>query len=151
MLSYNKLRSATLILFTLSSALFLQGCNEDKLEVNAIGILDGTIMDFTSEVNLSGAVLTTNPPTVSVASDSAGYFIFKTIDVGDYSLIARKNGYVSESVAVSVQNNKSTTVVVLMERSSEYNDPPEFSGSFFPGNGENNQAVSAEHRKVPTD
>ena len=141
MLRYNKIRSAVLILYTLSFALFFQGCNEDKLEVNATGILDGTVMDFTSEVNLSGAVLTTNPPSVSVASDSTGYFIFKTIDIGDYNLIAKKNGYVSESVAVSVQQNISTTIVVLMERSSEYNDPPVFSGSFTPSNSQNNQLV----------
>ncbi|MCK5691578.1 MAG: PD40 domain-containing protein [Bacteroidales bacterium] len=131
-----------MILFTLSCAFFLQGCKEDKLDDFATGILDGTVMDFTSEVNLSGAILTTNPPTVSVASDSVGYFIFKTIDVGDYNLIAKKNGYVSESVAVSVQQNKTTTVVVLMERSSEYNNPPEFTGSFTPGNGETNQEVN---------
>ncbi|MCK5066001.1 MAG: carboxypeptidase-like regulatory domain-containing protein [Bacteroidales bacterium] len=103
--------------------------------------MDGSVLDFTSELNLSGAVLTTNPPTVSVVSDSAGYFIFKTIDVGDYNLIARKNGYVSESVAVSVQKDKSTTVVVLMERSSVYNDPPVFTGSFTPGVEQTNQPV----------
>lgn len=138
----NKLRSAILILFTLSTALFFQGCKEEKLEVDAIGILDGTVLDFTSEENLSGAVLTTSPATVSVASDSAGYFVFKTINVGDYNLIAKKNGYVSESVAVSVQKDKTTTVVVLMERSSDYNDPPEFSGSFTPDNGETDLPVN---------
>ena len=145
------MRSAILILLTLSIALFLQGCKEDKLEVYATGILDGTIMDFTSEENLSGAVLTTNPPTVSVASDSTGYFVFKTIDVGDYTLIAKKNGYVSESVAVSVQQKKSTTIVVLMERSSEYNDPPEFSGSFTPGNSQTNQLVDLTLSWTATD
>jgi len=137
-----KLRSAILILFTLFLAAFFQGCSEDKLDVDAIGILDGTVMDFTSEVNLSGAVLTTNPPTVSVASDSAGYFIFKTIEVGDYNLIAQKNGYVSESVSVSVQKDKTTTVVVLMERSSDYNNPPEFSGSFIPTNSQTDLPVN---------
>jgi len=103
---FNKLLSAILILFTLTIALILGGCNEDKLDINAIGVLDGTVMDFSSEINLSGAVLTTNPPSVSVASDSAGYFEFKTIEVGDYNLIAKKNGYVSESVSVSVSKIK---------------------------------------------
>ena len=139
---FNKLQYAILILFTLTIVLLLGGCNEDKLDINAIGILDGTVMDFSSEINLSGAVLTTNPPTVSVASDSSGYFEFKTIEVGDYNLIAKKNGYVSESVSVSVQQDKTTTVVVLMERSSEYNDPPVFSGTFSPTNGDINQAVN---------
>lgn len=139
---YIKLQSAVLLLFTLATTLFFRGCNEDKLEINATGILDGTVLDFTSDVNLSGAVLTTNPPTVSVASDSAGYFIFKTIDVGDYNLIAKKNGYISESVAVSVQKDKTTTVVVLMDRSSVYNDPPEFSGLFTPSNSLSDQPVN---------
>ena len=137
----NNLRSSILLLPTLFLALCFQGCNEDKLEVFATGILDGNIIDFISKVDIDGAILTTNPPTVSVASDSAGYFIFKTIDVGDYVLIAQKNGYVSESVSVSVQQDKSTTVVVLMERSSEYNDPPYFTGTFKPANGETNQLV----------
>jgi TolB protein len=151
MYPYCKLRYANRILYFLVLALFLQGCNEDKLDVNATGILDGSVMDFTSDESLSGAVLTTNPPTISVASDSAGYFIFKTIDVGDYNLIAKKNGYVSESVAVSVKKDRSTTVVVLMERSSEYNDPPEFTGSFNPGNGETQLPVNLTLSWTATD
>ena len=114
-----RLKTSLLLGCTLILSIFLLGCSEDKLNVYETGILDGTILDFTSELNLSGAILTTNPPTVSVASDSAGYFIFKTIDVGEYNLIARKNGYVSESVSLSVQKDKTTTVVILMERSSE--------------------------------
>jgi TolB protein len=138
---YIHLRSTILLLLTLSFVLCFQGCKEDKLEVYATGILDGNIKDFTSETDIEGAILTTNPPTVSVASDSVGYFIFKTIDVGDYNLIAKKKGYVSESVSVSVQADKSTTVVLLMERSSEYNEPPEFTGHFNPANGETGQMV----------
>lgn len=138
---FNYWRSSIIILYSLVILFTLNSCNEDKLDVYATGVLDGTVMDFTSEVNLSGAILTTNPPTVSVASDSNGYFIFKTIDVGDYNLIARKNGFVSESVSLSVQTDKTTSVVVLLERSSEYNDPPEFTEPFTPANGQTNQFV----------
>ena len=41
-----------LTLVSVSFALFFRGCNEDKLEINATGILDGTVMDFTSELFL---------------------------------------------------------------------------------------------------
>ena len=123
------------VLLVTLALIFSTSCNEDKLDINATGILDGNVMDFTSEENLGGAVLTTNPPTVSVASDSSGYFVFKTIEVGDYNLIARKNGYVSESVSVTVQQDKTNTVVVLLERSSEYNDAPVFAEEFFPTQG----------------
>ena len=136
----HKFRKLFLLLFPVA-VLLVYGCKEEKLDVYATGILDGTVMDFTSEENLSGAILTTNPPTVSVASDSAGYFIFKTIEVGDYNLIARKNGFISESVSVSVQQDKTTSVVVLLERSSEYNDPPVFEDSFTPSNGQTGQSV----------
>ena len=151
MQGYKYLQSAVLLVLTLFSGFFFHGCNEDKLDINAIGVLDGNIMDYISETNISGAILTTNPPTVSVASDSAGYFIFKTIDAGDYNLIAKKKGYVSESVAVSVQQNKTTTIVVLMERSSEYNDPPVFPGTFTPVNGQTNQMVDLTLRWTATD
>jgi TolB protein len=136
----HKFRTSIVLLLSLIALVF-NGCKEDKLDVYATGVLDGNVMDFTSEENLSGAILTTNPPTVSVSSDSAGYFIFKTIEVGDYNLIARKNAYVSESVSLSVQQDKTTSVVVLLERSSEYNDPPEFTYPFTPGNGETGQLV----------
>jgi len=138
---YKRMRSAFFIVCTTLFTLSFFGCSEDKLDVYATGILDGNILDFTSDKNIEGAILTTNPPTVSVASDSTGYFIFSTIEVGEYNLIARKNGYVSESVTVSVEENKSSTIVVLLERSSAYNDPPEFSGVFSPMNSELNQAV----------
>jgi TolB protein len=71
--------------------------------------------------------------------------------VGDYNLIARKNGYVSESVSVSVKQDKSTTVVVLLERSSEYNDPPVFSGSFTPSNSQINLPVNLTLSWTATD
>jgi TolB protein len=141
-MQHNKrMRFAFFIVCTTLFSLSFYGCSEDKLDVYASGVLDGTILDFTSELNLKGAILTTNPPTVSVASDSIGYFIFSPIEVGEYNLIARKNGYISESVTVSVEENKSSTVVILLERSSAYNDPPEFSDDFSPMNGEQNQAV----------
>jgi len=136
----HKFRNPFFLLLTAVVLLFY-GCKEEKLDVYATGILDGTVMDFTSEDNLSGAILTTNPPTVSVATDSTGYFIFKTIEVGDYNLIARKNGFISESVSVSVKQDKTTSVVVLLERSSEYNDPPVFDDSFTPSNGQTGQLV----------
>ena len=82
--------SAIFLLLSLV-AISMTSCNEDKLDVNAIGILDGTVMDFTSEENVSGVVLTTNPPTISVASDSAGYFIFKTIDDSCKAMVQRKS------------------------------------------------------------
>jgi len=119
----------------------LVSCTEDKVDVNASGVLDGTIMDFLSEQNIYGAILTTNPPTISVASDSTGYFIFKSIDVGEYNLIARKNGFISSSVSISVKENDTTRVAILLERSSEYNDPPEFTGEFSPAQGEDMQNV----------
>ena len=136
----HKIRNPFLLLLPVVVLLFF-GCKEEKLDVYATGVLDGTIMDFTSEENLSGVILTTNPPTVSVASDSTGYFIFKTIEVGDYNLIARKNGFISESVSVSVQQDKTTSIVVLLERSSEYNDPPVFEDSFTPSNSQTGQSV----------
>lgn len=138
---YKRMRFAFFIVCTTLFSLSFYGCSEDKLDVYATGILDGNILDFTSDKNIEGAILTTNPPTVSVASDSAGYFVFSTIEVGEYNLIARKNGYVSESVTVNVEENKSSTIVVLLERSSAYNDPPEFTGVFSPKNSELNQAV----------
>ena len=141
-MQHNKrMQIAFFIVCTILFSLSFYGCSEDKLDVYATGILDGNILDFTSEQNLEGAILTTNPPTVSVASDSTGYFIFSSIEVGEYNLIARKNGYISESVTVGVEENKASTIVVLLERSSVYNDPPEFSGVFSPMNSGLNQAV----------
>ena len=68
MLLILNLRKTVLLGSTLFLSIMFFGCNEDKLDINATGVLDGTIMDFTSESNLGGAILTTNPPTVSVAS-----------------------------------------------------------------------------------
>ncbi len=141
----------TIFLSMVIIAISFCGCSEDKMDVAANGILDGTVMDLTSEENLSGAILTTNPPTVSVASDSAGYFIFKSIDVGDYNLIARKNGFVSESVSVSVQPDKTTSVLVLLERNSEYNDSPIFNNSFTPSNGQSQQSIDLTLSWTATD
>lgn len=132
------------VLAALSLILFFAfSCSEEKIDIDASGTLEGTVLDFTSEINLQGAILTTNPPTVSVASDSTGYFVFNSIEVGDYSLIARKNGFISESVNVSVKKDRTSNVVILMERSSEYNDPPKFKyASFHPLKNSSNCPVT---------
>ncbi|MEZ5069536.1 MAG: carboxypeptidase regulatory-like domain-containing protein [Bacteroidales bacterium] len=116
--------------------LLLQACTEDRIQLSYDGTLAGHVKDFTSDEVLAGVILTTNPATISVATDSTGFFEFSTLSEGDYTLIARKSDYVSESVVISVTHDDTATVVVLLERSSEYNKAPEFGSVFQPDSGE---------------
>ena len=78
------------------------------------GSLSGTLLDAISNTPVAGASITTDPPTVALVTTAAGQFVIDSLPVGDYTILAKKGGYQSDSVSVAVKEGKATPVTMLL-------------------------------------
>src|SRR5690606_6654268 len=102
------------IFFALFFLIGLTACNEDTIEPVGEGSIAGEIRDADTGDPLVGVALTSNPATSAIASDQSGQFLLEAVTGGNYTLLARKNGYKTESVAIAVKNDNRTSVTILM-------------------------------------
>lgn len=112
------------ILYILS--FFLVNCSEDVLDGNEKGTLKGTVrLQFTNEP-LENVKITTTPSTLTVYSDENGNFeILESIPLGDYSVKAELNGYVTEVKSISItQYDQIVSVDFEMITDETLNQPP---------------------------
>ena len=114
-----------LITFTILT-IFLFGCSEDLLDGSEQGTLKGSVrLELTNEP-LANVKITTNPSTQTVYTDEEGNFeILNSIPVGDYSVKAELNGYVTEVESITISDYEQTvTIVFEMITDETLNQPP---------------------------
>ena len=114
-----------LLLFSILT-IFLFGCSEDLLDGTEKGTLKGTVrLDLTNEP-LANVKITTTPSTLTVFSDEEGNFeIVESMPMGDYSVKAELNGYVTEVEPVSITDiDQTVTIVFEMITDETLNQPP---------------------------
>ena len=81
---------------------------------SSLGNLSGTLLDAVSNQPIASASITTNPPSVALITNAAGQFAIDSLATGNYTLIVEKFGYAPDSVAVAVQEDKTTPVTMLL-------------------------------------
>ena len=97
-----------ILVFTLLSC-------EDSVESRSYGSISGQVLSKVSLKPLEGAVITTNPPSRSVLSDSEGRFIIEDLVEGDYIVTAERNEYANKAITVNVRKDKVTEFTIQME------------------------------------
>ncbi|MBL4559987.1 MAG: carboxypeptidase regulatory-like domain-containing protein [Labilibaculum sp.] len=109
------LLSRFIILLCLSAIIF--SCNEGTIDPDLFGSISGTVK--TSEENgslpMEGVSITTNPGTTSVTTDSVGYFAIEDVEVGDYTVSAKKEDYTAVSTSVKVREGQENVMQVVMQ------------------------------------
>ena len=93
------------ILLLLISFLFLFSCEKDAIDQDTFGSINGFVLNSETEEPVSNANITTTPPTNSILTEPDGTFYFDDIPTGGYSIQARKSGYKSNSVSVTVRED----------------------------------------------
>ena len=114
-----------LILLSIFTTL-LFGCSEDLLDGTEKGTLKGSVrLELTNEP-LANVKITTTPSTQTVYTDEEGNFeILESIPLGDYSVKAELNGYVTEVQPISISDFEQTvTIVFEMITDETLNQPP---------------------------
>lgn len=104
----------------------LLGCSEDVLDNDAKGTLKGTVRLHLTNEPLQNVKITTSPSTLTVFTDEEGNFeIFESLPVGDYSVRAELEGYVTEVKPINItQVDQTVSLVFEMVTDETLNQPP---------------------------
>lgn len=119
----------------------LIGCSEDLLDGNEKGTLRGSVRLELSNEPLANVKITTTPSTLTVYSNEDGFFeISEAMPIGDYSVKAELNGYITEVKAISLtQYDQTVSVDFQMITDETLNRPPSTPVLISPTNLADNQ------------
>ena len=137
----------------LSVLLLLCQCTEEKISPFGTGTIEGRVLNEKDLSPVANAEVTTSPPTHTVLTDSAGNFTID-VEVGDYNVIAKKRDYFTASTSVKVNLNRSSHLVINLNKRSAEEELPWFSDLFFPADKQTGVPVNTTIRwqlKKPSD
>lgn len=132
------------IVFIFIAIATISSCSEEPLDEDGKGTLTGKVVQAETFVPIANAKISTNPNTSSVFTDSLGNFILENVPVGDYSVEARKEGFITRFEGVTISINETTNVVFELDPEEEENNPPEIPILISPEDNEDNQNLSVD-------
>lgn len=131
--------------------LLVFSCNEDKIGENEFGTLKGTVVAAGSNTPLENVKISTDPVSSTVFTDSAGKFTISNIAVGDYSVLAKKDGYLAEFEPATINGNLTSNVVFELLVSTANNRPPSAPDLLSPSENEVLSSIEAVFSWTSTD
>jgi TolB protein len=114
-------------------ALLFLGCQENTIEPIFFGTLEGTVTFASDSLPAEGVEISTSPATSVVFTDSIGNYTFTEIPTGNYSIIAKLEGFKSGPKNISISKGAVTQADLELQR--ELPAPP-IPILHFPKNGE---------------
>lgn len=121
----------------------LVGCNEDRINENDFGTITGKVVIEGTNEPLENVRISTSPVSSTVFTDTAGNFTIENVTAGEYSVVARLDGYLARYEPATVLANKSVNVIFEMEISTVNNRPPTAPVLIAPSENEVLQSVEA--------
>lgn len=109
-------------LLVLVPLLAVLGCENELLEPDLRGRIEGQVLNFETTAALGGAGITTNPPTSALVTDGEGRFQMNDLPTGNYTITARLSGYKTNTTTVSVRDGETTSAVVFLEEETADDD-----------------------------
>lgn len=92
----------------------LFACEEEKLDIEKFGSIQGQILDGETYSPLGGAQIATNPASSSAITSTDGTFAFEKVAEGELAITARKKDYLSNTVSVAVYSNETTNLTFFL-------------------------------------
>ncbi|MCO5250393.1 MAG: carboxypeptidase regulatory-like domain-containing protein [Candidatus Kapabacteria bacterium] len=122
----------------LLACLYVTSCIDEPV-VEAPIVADGKIVGYVHDNKtlepLQNALVSSEPATESVLSDSEGYFYLGNASPGTYRIIATKEDYYLGNVSISVKSDKETRAYVKLTAKVDANNAPELPIIEFPASG----------------
>lgn len=103
---------------------FSLSCSEDKIGENLFGTLKGTVVSSGDNIPLANVKISTQPISSTVFTDSLGNFMIEYIPVGEYSVEAKKDEYLTSFEPAIIDADIEVSVVFELELSLAGNEPP---------------------------
>ena len=129
-------------LITILCILLFSSCKEDTIPPELFGNISGIVLDADDNLPITGASVTTSPPTNAIVTDNSGKFEYLNIAVGNYTITVSKNTYVKNTVSVQVNDGETTAPIILLIKSTSSNNPPDEPSNPFPEENAIDQPVS---------
>ncbi len=137
----NLLPRIVLLLISLILRLWLSACREDTITPETFGSVFGEVLVDTDNVPLPGASISTNPPTSTFLTDSAGRFAIENISTGTYTLRVEKEGFNTRLENVAIFDEQTSSVVIRLEPDTLENEAPLIPILVSPANASTDQLV----------
>ncbi|SHI91571.1 TolB protein [Hymenobacter daecheongensis DSM 21074] len=145
------LRILARLFLVLLLAQALPACETTTIEPVYYGGIEGLVVDAATNLPIANAVITTNPATSSITTDSEGKFSLPNLVVGKYALAVRKTDFKTETVNVQVGEGPAVAVKVPLEKASGTNRRPNPPSNPSPAERATNQATRLTLRWRVTD
>ncbi len=117
-------------------------CSEDKISITGEGRISGKVVTIGDNTPLENVKISTNPATSVIFTDINGNFSIASVDVGNYSVQAEKQGYLTVFEAVSVTEDSSSSLIFELDVETANNDAPNTPVLISPANNTVDTEVS---------
>lgn len=115
--------SYTLIVLLLISVAV--GCTEETfVEPVVYGSLSGSVLDNTTKLPIKDAVVKVSPSGRTIVPDASGNFKVDSLPIGKYSVQTTVDKYKTDLVSVEIEENRATTIAVLLFKDNNQNKSP---------------------------
>ncbi len=122
--------------------LTLIGCQEDKINPDLFGSLNGEVLFEEDNLPAEGVTISTSPSSSSLLTGPDGSFEFETIKIGTFTVRAELNGYLTATESVTILEDQTSSVVLKLRPITENNQPPIAASSPSPADGTVNLPLS---------
>ena len=132
-------------------ALMIFSCQEDKININAQGIIVGTVVSKGDNLPIENVKVSTSPATSTVFTNANGVFTISGVNIGTYSVQAKKDELITKFESASVTEGGTTSVVFELEENQSNNVAPETPMLNLPLNNALNVALNVTLEWVVVD
>lgn len=112
----------------LTALIFLFSCEKDAIDREEFGSIHGFVINSQTDEKVANANITTTPPTNSILTGEDGTFDINEVPAGGYSIQARKSGYKSNSVSVTVRKDQTAIANIPLTPEPEDDDDDDENG-----------------------
>ena len=131
--------------------ILLTACNEDRIGENDYGGITGKVVASGTNIPLENVRIATNPVSSTVFTDAEGNFVIENVPAGDYSVVARLDGYLADFEPASVVPNANSNVIFELQISTANNKPPTTPELLAPAENEVLESVEVVFKWKSTD
>lgn len=119
-------------------------CSEDKIENGATGTITGSVVANGSNEPLANVRISTQPVSTTVFTDAEGNFRLNEVLVGDYSVEAQIDNFVTKFEPAVVTAGRTSNVIFELETVETENTPPSIPLLISPENNATNQPLNPQ-------
>ena len=124
--------------------LIVLSCSEDTVSYSGTGSITGRVVEAVNFEPIGNAKVALSPSNSTVFTDSLGYFLFEQVEVGDYSVSATKEGFLTSFQPATVSLNLEVNTVFEMEIETSGNKPPSAPNLISPEDNATNIDLAVE-------